>query len=238
VSEHPLFGAHRGVGWDPGPHTENGGPAIRAAIRDPGVYYIEADFQGTSDGQNVMVHDESWERTSRNVDAPVNAHTLAWTKAHVRLNDGSVPMSLQQYIDAAKAARQRAYVHMKDGANLIDVAARLKAANAADIIRVTGQNAGRLGAFHALDPHYRLEYVVPGSATPLVATARSLAKRVMLFGDDPYPAAHVRAYLNGGLELELVTNNAAMDDFAKRFPAARILSSNVVRTKAALGLAA
>jgi glycerophosphoryl diester phosphodiesterase len=72
VDGSPLVGGHRG---NPAEQPENTLASFRSAI-DVGVDMIECDVHLSSDGQLVVIHDHTLERTT-NGSGLVRQHTLA-----------------------------------------------------------------------------------------------------------------------------------------------------------------
>lgn len=98
----PLALAHRGHSIA---FPENTMAAFRAAV-DAGVDAIESDVHLTADGQLVMLHDETLDRTTSG-HGPVAAHTLdevlaldAWGRFGERFRGERVP-TLDQLLDLA-----------------------------------------------------------------------------------------------------------------------------------------
>lgn len=230
----PLFGAHRGTEW-PTPYTEDSRGAMQAAAADPGVYHRENDVYVTSDGVGVMNHDATWDRTMEKEAVVIRDHTLAWTLANIRLEDGSVPLTVQEYINSIAQTRKPSYIHIKVDAAVPDVARRLRAAQVQKWTRVIAQSPTILRHFHRLASGYHMAYVVPGSRAPQVSLAGEFAGRVLVWGDSPYPVTNVRAYIDAGMQVEMVANNDEMIEFSRKFNPPRVLTANVARAREIYG---
>ena len=95
--------AHRGAGgWDKQYAPENTMPAFQKAV-EMGADGIELDVQFSRDGEIVICHDETIERTSDG-EGPVRAYTLAELKAfnfcsvHPEFGFVEIP-TLQEFLD-------------------------------------------------------------------------------------------------------------------------------------------
>ncbi len=112
--EASFIAGHRG---DRATAPENTVPAFQAAVAN-GLDFIETDVQLTSDGQAVLIHDETVDRTT---DGTGGVRDL--TFAQVRALDagswfapqfaGTRVPSLGEYLDIIRASRQKALIELK-----------------------------------------------------------------------------------------------------------------------------
>lgn len=97
-SGRPLIGGHRG---NPAEHPENTLVSFRSAI-ELGVDMIECDVHLTADGELVVIHDHTLDRTT-NGTGPVGQHTLA----QVRQLDAGRGERLPVLAEVCELARDR-----------------------------------------------------------------------------------------------------------------------------------
>jgi glycerophosphoryl diester phosphodiesterase len=101
--------AHRG---DHARWTENSLNAYKIAIRDR-ANFLEMDVQVTRDGQFVLMHDQSVDRTTRGrVGGSVASRTWAQLRT-LRLNDGQRVPRLSSVLDVAKPSPAHVFVELK-----------------------------------------------------------------------------------------------------------------------------
>lgn len=237
----PVWAAHRGEGW-PAPYTEDSRLAISAGLTDPQMAAVEDDAWPTADGKFLMMHSRTVDRDTDGA-GPISSQTLAHWQASVHMTDGSVPMSLRDYLSLIKTtARGHAYLHVKSSADLPEMAAELNAAGVADYLRVMSGSQMVLATLHRLAPAYRLELADAGGSESdtahYVDVARTLGQgRVMLAANSHlWGASTIRAYLAAGVTIEYITFGASQDRQAASFPPgtfARVLTDDVNRTAAA-----
>ena len=205
----PLFGAHRGVGY-PRPNTEDGRPAVLAAVHDPAAWFVEDDVRPTSDGQGIMNHDETWNRTS-NATGATDTYTLAATLKHIRLNDGSVPMTVTQYVRLVRTHRFHALLHVKAGVNLANLARVLNAQHAQQYLRVMANHYSTLVALRDLAPHYLQTLVVGFHVHTVEAKAVGSVLIAGARATTVVAAARIVPYFRAKVAVDYVSNDAMMD---------------------------
>ena len=112
--------AHRGAGgWDKQYAPENTMPAFQKAV-EMGADGIELDVQFSRDGEIVICHDETIERTSDG-EGPVRAYTLAELKAfnfcsvHREFGFVEIP-TLQEFLDFMEKHDFLLNIELKTGA--------------------------------------------------------------------------------------------------------------------------
>lgn len=91
--------------------TENGMPALRAAVRR-GADYLEVDVRVTRDDRLILMHDETVRRTT-NGFGRVDMKTLRGV-ARLRLNDGGRVPGLRQALRLGQEAGVRVMLDLKD----------------------------------------------------------------------------------------------------------------------------
>ncbi|MGI5522712.1 glycerophosphodiester phosphodiesterase family protein [Micromonospora sp. CA-259024] len=170
--------AHRGY-WRGAP--ENSVPAIDLAIRN-GAQVVEIDVQRTSDGQLVVMHDTSVNRTT-NGTGQISGMTLAQIKAlrlRAGLGGGQAPMTDEQVPTLAEAlavVKGRALVNLDKGWPFRDQMYDLLVATGTlgHAIFKSSAPVAEVEAFLDRDPHILYSHVVDdGNATSIGAFTRHL----------------------------------------------------------------
>lgn len=185
VSE-PAIYAHRGRS---AAQAENSLPAFRAAIA-LGVDGIELDLRTTRDGELVVLHDPTLDRTVRRRGRIANL-TMTEIRALPRRPDGSaaVPV-LAEVLALARATPVRLLLDIKqvDGEGRRRLVALVREAGMAERVTVGVRTPGELRAFRALAPDLRLLGFVPSvRAIPAFAAAGADAIRLWSHWTDAAP---------------------------------------------------
>jgi glycerophosphoryl diester phosphodiesterase len=168
--------AHRGASGHEPEHTF---AAYDLALR-MGADYIEQDLQQTSDGELVVLHDETLDRTSTNCSGPVSARTLAEVK---RCDVGGEPVPTLREVFERYGHRANYYIETKSPEQADRMEERLLAlldefelrapAAARWQVLIQSFSPESLQKIHALDPSLPLIQLV-GGGTPAEALQAQL----------------------------------------------------------------
>jgi glycerophosphoryl diester phosphodiesterase len=235
----PAFVAHRGEVTPT--TTEDGQPAEALGIQDPRYVAVEDDAWPTADGRFLMIHNSTVDATTDGTGA-VSTHTLAWWQANIRVDDGSVPMSLPQYLALFSHYKAgHGYLHVKTAKDLPELAAELNAAKVQHYVRVMAGSAATLNRIHQLAPAYALELVASAGGNSKAAHYAAVAKtsgqrRVVLASPHlVWSTATIQTMFDAGLTVEYVTFGADQDAQARQWPFARVFTYNVADLRTSYG---
>jgi glycerophosphoryl diester phosphodiesterase len=234
----PGFVAHRGEITPPQNYTSDGILAETLGIRDPRYVAVEDDAWPTSDGKFLMMHDSTVDAAS-NGTGPIAGHTLAYWQAHIHLNDGSVPMSLPQYLALfSKYKLGHGYLHVRSATALTEMAHELNVAAVQKYVRVMAGTSWRLKTLHSLAPTYLLEYVTGSSVDTDTVHQISVAKtygqkRILLAAPNWKPTvAGLTALFAAGLTVEWTSYGPSQDTVATQWNFSRVLTYDVAHLRA------
>lgn len=234
----PGFVAHRGEITPPDNFTEDGLFAERLGINDPSYVAVEDDAWPTSDGKFLMMHDSTVDATSDST-GPISGHTLAYWQATIHLKDGSVPMSLPEYLALFSTYQLgHGYLHVKSRTALTEMAHELNVAGVQKYVRVMASTAFRLKTLHSLAPAYLLEYGVSTAIDSDTANQISIAKtygqkRILLAKPDWTPTVTaLNAVFAAGLTVDWTTYGPSQDTVATQWNFARVLTFDVAHLRA------
>jgi hypothetical protein len=228
----PQIGAHRGLVTPT--TTQDSRLAVAAALADPAVDFVESDVWPTLDGQGVMQHDNNL-TVSTTSTGYIGTRTLADIRANVRMDDGSTPQTVTEYLTMVVASGKHAILHYKGHGYAAAIAAAMRATGARDFVRIMVGSPAQVAGFRAVLPGYFYQLGVATGA--YAAQAKALGVRVMVI---PYavtvaPDTWIQPYLDAGVPVDYVTYSPAQTVQAGEWPFGRVLTSDVAGTRAALG---
>ncbi len=177
--------AHRGGAAEA---PENSATAFQHAV-DLGVSHIETDVRASGDGQAVIAHDATLDRTS-NASGPLAALPLAALQREVRLHDGQPPMSLAEALARWPGARLN--VDVKEPQAIEPFLRAVAEADAWDRVCGASFSTDRLRRLRAL-------------GGPRLATSLGLGEVVALYLGAPTPPGVVAAQVPPRAGVPVVT---------------------------------
>jgi hypothetical protein len=235
-----LYGAHRGEGW-PSPHTQDSSLAIAQAIADPEAWFVESDVWRTAkDGLGLMQHDNDLSVAS-DCAGLISTRKRADILAHCRMDDGSVPQTVEQYVHVTTSAQKHAILHVKTYSSTFYTYLKgvLRAEpNARAYVRVMLPSPATVKAMLTMLPDWYFEYVVSGPASAsTVSATRALGShvRVMLAPASltgAMPSSWITPW-RGVMPLDMCTYNHDQDVQSHASYFQRVLTRNIPATKAA-----
>jgi len=185
----PLIIADRGASAEAPEHTI---AAFELALQQ-GADGIALDVHATRDGQPVVFHDFSLERTTDGAGA-VNAHTLREMKRldagvwRGRRFEGQRVQTLQEVLERFRD-RTRFWIEIRGGSDLYPgleerVVSTVEVYEVIDRALIQSMDPRVLGRIHALNPDIALGAVVSGSSPAPVLTRDSPARALCVRFED------------------------------------------------------
>ena len=235
-----LYGAHRGERW-PNPYTQNSTLAINAAINDSNVWFIESDVRATNDNLGIMQHDADL-TISTNCTGMVSDYSRAYLLSQCRMNDGSVPQTVEDYVTSIVSAHKHAILHVKIytaafRSYLIKVLQSVPGARL--LIRIGLQSAAQINLWKAeigSDWYYEFIYTnEPPADAGTISNQLGTNVRTMLA---PYalsgamPSTWLTPFKDYS-RLDICTYNYDQDVQSHNTIFKRVLSNDIAATKAA-----
>lgn len=235
----PGFVAHRGEITPPQNYTEDGLLAETLGINDPRYAAVEDDAWPTLDGKGfLMMHDSTVDRAT-NGSGRISDHSLTYWQSHIRMNDGSVPMSLPQYLALfSQYQAGHGYLHVRSDTALSEMARELNAAAVEGYVAVVANTVTRLKTIHSLAPTYPVAYITGSSIDTDTSHQISIAKtygqkRIVLAKPSWSPSSTaLKALFAAGLTVEWTTYSAGQDTIATRWDFSRVLTYDVEHLRA------
>ncbi|MDF0528648.1 glycerophosphodiester phosphodiesterase family protein [Tsukamurella sp. 8F] len=206
--------AHRGL---MNGTAENTIAAIEAAVAR-GVDAVEVDLRSTSDGQLVVMHDETVDRTTNGIGAVANLALSDIRSLDTRdpLSAGLTGERVPTYHEVLEAVRNTRTQIVADIKNVTESLRRgllsdAKAMKALDRLIVAPRTAGEVAAFKKLDPGVTVLGLLPGrSDVPSAA------------------AADIAAFLEGGADILRFWPSSILDNEQQVLPlAAELLAGEI-----------
>jgi glycerophosphoryl diester phosphodiesterase len=158
---HPLIAAHRSLGpWAP---TENSFSGLREAIARE-IAVVEVDLRRTADGQVVLLHDSTVDRTTDG-NGRIDRLTLRQVKALAMASGERVP-TLDETLALARGSSTRLLLDIKRGGGVSpeQVVGIARRAGMIDRIMIGARSARDVGAYRALEPELPILGFVPRPA--------------------------------------------------------------------------